>query len=342
MTSIATIFWNNKGGTGKTSLAFQAICAFAAQNPGKRILVVDVCPQANLSELLLGGLEHNGSDNLLQIQGKTPRATIGGYFQSRLPSPYSAGTITASDFISHPSKFNSSIPQNISLLAGDPLLELQSNSMSTLANNQIPGTDTWASIVSWLRDFISATNSEFDYVFIDANPSFSIYTQIAMAAADRVVLPVMADDSSRRAIQNAFSLIYGLKLPSEIYAQHMFATRMKAAGLELPLAHLIVKNRITQYMGAASGYRAVLDSIDHDIASILKSAAGHFSFSETSSGVLEVRDFQTTGVVAFARGTPFFKLQPGKRSIGGRRVAIDANQINDRKNEIDALARKLL
>ncbi|MCE2749865.1 MAG: ParA family protein [Rhodobacter sp.] len=342
MTSIATIFWNNKGGTGKTSLAFQAICAFAALNEDKKILVVDVCPQANLSELLLGGLEHHGSDNLLKIQGKTPRATIGGYFQSRLPSPYSAGAISTSDFLSEPSTFNSLIPANITLLAGDPLLELQSNSMSTLANNQIPGTDTWAKIVSWLRDFIAATDGEFDYVFIDANPSFSIYTQIAMAAADRVVLPVMADDSSRRAIQNAFSLIYGLKLPSEIYAQHMFANRMKTAGLNLPLAHLIVKNRITQYMGAASGYRAVLDSIDQDIASILKSAPRHFTFSNTSSGVLEVRDFQTTGVVAFARGTPFSQLQPGKLSIGGRRVAIDANQINDRKNEIEALAKKLV
>ena len=49
-------YWNNKGGTGKTSLCFQSICFYAEQNPDKQILVVDVCPQANLSELLLGGL----------------------------------------------------------------------------------------------------------------------------------------------------------------------------------------------------------------------------------------------------------------------------------------------
>ena len=338
----STIFWNNKGGTGKTSLAFQAICSFAHLNPASKILVIDVCPQANLSELLLGGLEGNGSENLLKIQGKTPRATIGGYFQMRLPSPYSAGSITASDFLTIPSDYNSAIPCNITLMAGDPLLELQSNSMSTLANNQIPGTDTWARIVSWLRDFISATGEDFDCIFLDANPSFSIYTQIAMAASDRVVLPVMADDSSRRAIQNAFSLIYGLKLPSEIYAQHMFATRMGAAGLQLPKAHLIVKNRITQYMGAASGYRAVLDSIDKDIGTIIKDNPQFLNFASTKKGVIEVRDFQTTGVVAFARGTPFFALSPGKRSVGGRRIQIDAQQIKDRKNEIEVMAKKLV
>ena len=49
------IFWNNKGGTGKTSLAFQIICEYALQNLAKKILVKDVCPQSKLSELFLGG-----------------------------------------------------------------------------------------------------------------------------------------------------------------------------------------------------------------------------------------------------------------------------------------------
>jgi cellulose biosynthesis protein BcsQ len=342
MVPISTIFWNNKGGTGKTSLAFQAICSFAKTNETKKILVIDVCPQANLSELLLGGLEGNGSDNLLRIQGQSPRATVGGYFQTRLPSPYTVGSIAVSDFLTRPSDYNPEIPCNITLMAGDPLLELQANSMSTLANNQIPGTDTWAKIVVWLRDFVSETGQDFDYVFLDANPSFSIYTQIAMAASERVVLPVMADDSSRRAIQNAFSLIYGLKLPSEIYAQHMFATRMNLAKLSLPKAHLIVKNRITQYMGAASGYRAVLDSIDNDIRGIIRDNPQYLNFANVGEGVLEIRDFQTTGVVAFARGTPFSALQPGRLSVGGRRIAIDASQIRDRAGEVENLARKLM
>ena len=60
--------WTNKGGTGKTTLTFQMICYYAKNHPTKKILAIDVCPQANLSELLLGGLEGNGSDNLLKIQ----------------------------------------------------------------------------------------------------------------------------------------------------------------------------------------------------------------------------------------------------------------------------------
>ena len=293
----------------------------------KRVLAIDVCPQANMSELFLGGLEGDGGKSLLLVQGGQLRATIGGYFQLRLPNPYSLVDFTPTDFVVKPSKYNSSIPNNIDLLSGDPLLELQSNAMVTLANTQIPGVDTWASVISWLRNFLELITDKYDTVFLDLNPSFSIYTQIALAATDRIVVPVMADDSSRRAIQNAFSLIFGIKLPSEIYAKHMFNTKMEEGKLALPKVHRIIKNRITQYMGPASGYSAVLNSIDADMLEVIKERPDTVTFSKISEAIVEVKDFQTTGVVAFARGTPFFALQTGKLSVGDRRVQVNKSQL---------------
>ncbi len=123
-------FWNNKGGTGKTSLAFQTICRYAEQNANERVLAIDVCPQANMSELFLGGLTNKGSAKLLQRQGLVPRCTIGGYFQLRLPSPFAVPGFSAEDFITNPEEFNRLIPSNIDLLCGDPLLELQSNAIN--------------------------------------------------------------------------------------------------------------------------------------------------------------------------------------------------------------------
>ena len=35
-----TIIWNNKGGTGKTSLAFQLLCDYAHSHPEKKILAM--------------------------------------------------------------------------------------------------------------------------------------------------------------------------------------------------------------------------------------------------------------------------------------------------------------
>lgn len=334
-------FWNNKGGTGKTSLSFQTICAFASQNETSRILVVDVCPQANLSELFLGGQEHEGGKNLLVLHGKPGRQSIGGYFQTRLPKPFDGIGIAGSGFISKPFEYNTTIPKNISLLAGDPLLELQANAISTLANTQIPGTDSWVAVVSWLRDFIRSTEDDYDYCFIDMNPSFSMYTQIALASCERVVLPVTADDSSRRGIQNAMSLIFGIKLPSEIYAQHNFHTRMIAGNLSLPKIHLIVKNRLTQYIKVAKGYAAVLDGISNDVKSILADYPDFFTFDTVTKGIQEVKDFQTSGVVAFARGTPFVSMNSGTLSVASQRVKVNKDQLDENRNIVDGLARRL-
>lgn len=315
-------FWNNKGGTGKTSLAFQAVCKYSEVHSDSRILVIDACPQANLSELLLGGLTGSGSHNLLQQQGMLPRRSLGGYFQVRLPSPYNVPPFSPSDFITNPSTKNSAIPPNIRLVCGDPLLELQSNAINTLSNTQIPGTDTWIAVVDWIRDFLAPLQNEFDVVFIDCNPSFSIYTQIALSSVDRLVLPVMADDSSRRAVQNALSLVYGLSLPSPIYTTYAFSTKLLKANRQLPKVHLIAKNRITQYMGSASAYAAVLSAIESDIAGLLLTHPQYFTFSNIANGIVEIRDFQTTGVVAFAKGLPFSRLRAGKQSIGNHRVQV--------------------
>lgn len=334
-------FWNNKGGTGKTSLAFQSICRYAEKHPKKRILVIDACPQANLSELMLGGLNNKGSEKLLERQGLVPRCSIGGYFQLRLPSPYTVPKFDATDFLTTPNDYNDGVPANIHLVCGDPLLELQSNAVNTLANNQIPGSNPWIAVVDWMKDFVDQCADDYDTLFIDCNPSFSLYTQIALASCDRIVLPVMADDSSRRAIQNAFSLIYGLKLPSEIYAAYAFATKLKDAGRQLPKVHLIAKNRLTQYMGPASAYVAVLNAIEGDTKALIKSNPDIFTFKAVNKGFAEVRDFQTTGVVAFAKGLPFSKLKIGKQSINGHRVQVKDAYLQDAKAAIEQLVSHL-
>ena len=328
--------WNNKGGTGKTSLVFQSASRFAELNPKKRILLIDLCPQANLSEILLGGQEGKGSNNLLLNQGKTPRCSIGGYFDLRLRAPYAPPNFMASDYVTSPFRYNSSIPKNIDLICGDPLLELQAIAMNTLANADIPGVNAWLGVIDWLRDLVAGL--KYDYVFIDTNPSFSMYTQIALATSNMVILPVMADDSSRRAIQNAFSLIYGLKLPSEVYENYTFAKKLKDAERPLPKIHKIIKNRLTQYMGTSSAYNAVLVGINADLKELIAQYPQYFSFKTPKKGTLNVRDFGTTGVIAFARGCLFSNMPVGKLKLAGKRVQVKNEYREQALEAIDGVA----
>src|SRR5208282_642860 len=97
------------------------------------------------------------------------------------------------------------------------------------------------------------------------------------------------------------------------------------------------KNRITQYMGAASAYTAVLNAIQNDIQSLLKTNADIFTFSTISQAFVEIRDFQTTGVVAFAKGLPFSKLQTGKQTINGHRVQVKQEYLTNSINSMEKL-----
>lgn len=46
-------------------------------------------------------------------------------------------------------------------------------------------------------------------VFIDTNPAFSVYTELAIAAADKLITPVNADDFSRAAVNAMLANVYG-------------------------------------------------------------------------------------------------------------------------------------
>ena len=137
------------------------------------------------------------------------------------------------------------------------------------------------------------------------------------------------------------SLIFGLKLPSDIYAQHNFFTRMENAELPLPRVHIVAKNRLTQYINTAKSYVAVLSGITEDLAEIVKDNESYFTFSDVEAGMFEIKDFQTAGVVAFARGAPFVSMHSGTLSVAGQRVKVNKEQLDGNREIVDAFAKRL-
>ena len=203
----------------------------------------------------------------------------------------------------------------------------------------MPGINTYQAIVCWLKDLLLEIQN-YSVVFIDTNPSFSIYTQIALAATEKLIIPVMADDSSKRALSNVLCLVYGYNIPSPIYSEYSFTSEMRNAGLQLPKIHLIIKNRITQYMGTAAAYKGVLSSIDNEIHNMMEQCPEYFSSTDV---IMEVRDFQTSGVAAFAEAKSFSQLVNDRRirNIGGQYVQLDINQIRNNLDSISSIVSKL-
>jgi hypothetical protein len=103
----------------------------------------------------------------------------------------------------------------------------------------------------------------------------------------------------------------------------------------------IAKNRIAQYMGPASAYAAVLSEIEADSKHLMKANPNLFTFKDIGHGTCEIRDFQTTGVVAFAKGSPFSRLSAGKQDIGGHRVQVKEDYRKECLKNITLLAAML-
>lgn len=87
--------WNNKGGVGKSYLTFQIACEYARTHRDQNVLVVDMCPQANSSSMLLGGMI-DGEARLDAITIASPRTTIAGYIEALIQSPYTSHQVGAS------------------------------------------------------------------------------------------------------------------------------------------------------------------------------------------------------------------------------------------------------
>jgi len=326
MTSYA--FWNNKGGVGKSFLCFVAASEYAHRHPESDVYVIDLCPQANVSETLMGG-GAGSIPHMRKALNATPRATVAGYLEARLNSPF-VTIPDVSPFISHVHQLNSSIPRNLFLVCGDNLLEIISEAIRQTSQLVIP-TDAWKLVVSWIRDLKNAlkvrSGSRDSLFILDCNPSFAIYTQLAVVAADNLVVPFTADDSSRRGIENVIALLFGVgDSHASLYSKISFEKRAKEEGVSTPKLHTFVSNRVTQYRGrASSAFEAVSKTIRTTMDTIYKSHRGVFADpkEEPSKSFVEVPDYHSACIVASTTGTPLHRLKPGPRIVGTERVQLN-------------------
>lgn len=337
--------WNNKGGVGKSFLSFSLACEYALENSDEDVLVLDLCPQANLTEMLLGGKDI-ATPALENLYGQKPRRSVGGYLESRLTSPFVA-PFSVDEFFIRPSDFNKNIPENVFLLAGDNLLELLSEAIRQASQMALP-SDAWQKVMRWILDFVrifSEYSKASDVTtFIDCNPSFSVYTQLGLSAADCLIVPFTADDSSRRGIENVLALLYGVS-SSELqgYAKLSFSKKANDEGIDIPKLHTFVSNRVTMYKGKpSSAFQAKSAPIRALIEKSALASKRHFaSFKQISDLFAEMPDYHSVAVVASSEGCPLSALKSGHHDVDGDVVQVNQNAIDKYTKAVKKLVERL-
>jgi chromosome partitioning protein len=163
------VVFNQKGGVGKSTITCNLAAISASR--GLRTLVIDLDQQANSSHYLLG-----------QLDPITP--TLGKFFEHLLNYSYYQAEIRK--FV-HPTPF-----PNLSVMVAD-------NRLEELQNKLISRYKIYK-----LRDALQVLEDDFDAIYIDTPPALNFYTQSALIAAQRCLIPFDCDQFSRQALYTLY------------------------------------------------------------------------------------------------------------------------------------------
>lgn len=328
------VIWNNKGGVGKSTITFHLASLYAELHPERDIVVVDMCPQANSSSIFLGGGKK--SDEVLQkiISLDEPR-TIVGYITDQILSRNSP----LDHFTTKLDEINTNLAKNLYLIAGDGNLELIAPLLSERATHKpISANDNpWKNIHLIIQRLTERKINEDRpcTYFIDTNPSFSIYTQLAIIGGKELLVPINADDSSIFAIYGLFNLIWGTSNSHPVYGGYTFAKRAKDEELPLPKISKIIGNRFTQRKGAAHAFSALSNEATNVMYKFYKSNPEFFVDKKSSINTpedfetnysIELRDFNSAGVVAANQGLPLNKMNRHDYIVHDEKIQVHSKQ----------------
>jgi cellulose biosynthesis protein BcsQ len=344
------VMWNNKGGVGKSTITFHIASVYAEEHPEEDVIVVDMCPQANVSMMLMGG----GKDSETKLQSLITKVTpqsIVGYITETI---INGDNQDLSKFVTPLSTVNKNLSDNIYLIAGDGNLELIAPLLSERADaTPLSASDNpWVkvhSIVKKLTEKRVNVDRPSTY-FIDTNPSFSIYTQLAIVGGEHLLVPINADDSSIFAITGLFNLIWGTKVNHPVYGKYTFASKAKTHQFQLPTIDILLGNRFTQKRGAAHAFKALSNEAIEKMYEEYKNDPSRFvqasapindvhDFEKEYS--IELRDFNSAGVVAANQGLPLSKMDKHTYMVYGEEIQVAKDQRELCKAAIKGLVARL-
>ena len=337
------LVWNNKGGVGKTFLSYMLSVEYALSHPDEDVVVIDACPQTNVSEIILGG-NGTGEENLNKLCNIN--RTIAGYIKERFDKSQRSRLGTEASYFVRVKDVNGKMPPNLYLLPGDMDLDICSRLIAHIGTS--PVREAWKISRFLLKDLIESFEEQHTseekrkrVFFIDCNPSFANYTELAVLAANRVIVPCTADAASIRGIKNVFKLIYNVSIGGKELSDEFedFHHDVAKNGLSLPSVHLFVQNRSrTNERDAAKAFKSHAEEICRLVSELKVNHKDIFTQEgNLPSPVVNVKDGNTLASIINHEGCPLGSLQPKRYTIYGRVTQANQEQIDALKVDLDNL-----
>lgn len=319
------VFFNNKGGVGKTTLVYHF--SYMLAELGYRSLAVDLDPQANLSSIFL-------TDKRLQeiYDNENLRPTI---LESIKPLNRGISDIKAA----HIEK----ISDKIGLIAGDLELSLFEDKLSSNWGNCLNGDEAAFRIVSSFYRVIKEASERFeaDFNIIDIGPNFGAINRATLIAADYVVVPMAADLFSLQGLKNL-----GNRLESWHSEWSDRASRNPEPSLLLPsadikpLGYIVMQHGIKEkrpvksYLKWANRIPQIFNEF------VLKKGQDNTSVKRVENDdycIALLKHYHSLIPMAMEARKPIFLLKPADGAIGAHYGAVKKAY-----NDFEALTRKIL
>jgi len=162
------VIFNQKGGVGKTTITCNLAAIYAAL--GNKTLVIDLDPQSNSSQYLLGEKSFSIEKTSLDYFNNMLSFNLFGNDPDDLPK-----------FI-HPTPF-----ENLYIMPAHPDLDDLQNKLEARYK------------MFKLKQSLDMI-SDYHYIFIDTPPALNFYTRSALIASDTCLIPFDCDHFSRNAL----------------------------------------------------------------------------------------------------------------------------------------------
>ena len=188
------VFTNNKGGVGKTTLAFSI--GVELSKKGFKVALVDLDPQCNLTLQALG---HQFYDVTLFSGAPT-------IYDVLKPKIEGSGDIDASIEPVH-------VRDNLYTIPGDIRLSLYENLLLSAYNDAAAGNPRGYSDTSAIDRYLNEIGAveEIDVFIIDTSPSLGVLNRVIFLGAEYFVVPMTPDCYSVQGINNLGTVYEGWK-----------------------------------------------------------------------------------------------------------------------------------
>ncbi len=318
-------FFNNKGGVGKTSLVYHLAWMFSEM--GKRIVAVDLDPQANLTSAFLSEPE---LEKLWDIDAISSADTI---YQCVRP------LTEVGDILPPQTK---QIAERLHLVPGDLSLAGFEDFLSQEWPNSLGSGTLYRPFrvltAFWQVSQMAAAKHDADLILADVGPNLGAINRSALIGSDHVVIPLAADLFSLQGLRNLGPTLRAWRSDWEKRKANWSAPAFDLpGGLMRPAGYIVQQHteRLSRPVKAYDKWAARIPSVYR--ASILDVPAQNVALETDEYCLARLKHYRSLVPMAQEARKPIFQLTAADGAIGSHSYAV-----SEARNHFQTLASRIL